>query len=124
MDEIFAERFWLLNLAYRFPLWPGSERVRLQLSWDYAQVDYLEGHALPRQGLRGLGVDLTIEFTDRITLILGYGYGLDAPRNRGLRRPRAQHPAGGQVLDRPGTPAGGAEERAAPTGCRPSRPRH
>ena len=35
----------------------------------------------PGQGLRGLGVDLTIGFTARLTLILGYGYGLDAPRN-------------------------------------------
>jgi hypothetical protein len=84
VDEIFAESFGLLNLGYRFPLWPGSERVRLQLSWDYARVSYLAGHALPRQSLRGLGVDLTIGFTDRLTLILGYGYGLDAPRNQGF----------------------------------------
>jgi hypothetical protein len=82
VDEIFAQRFWLLNLSYRFPLWPGSERVRLQLSFDYARVDYLDGHALPRRNLRGVGLDVTVGLTDRITLILGYGYGIDAPRNR------------------------------------------
>jgi hypothetical protein len=27
-----------------------------------------------------VGADLTAALTDRLTLILGYGYGLDAPR--------------------------------------------
>lgn len=81
VDEVFARRFWLLNASYRFPLWPGSERVRLQLAGDYAQVDYLEGHALPRRTLRGVGAKLTVALTPRTMLILGYGYGLDAPRD-------------------------------------------
>jgi hypothetical protein len=81
VDEIFARRFWLVNVSYRFPLWPDSERVRLQLSFDYAQVDYLPRHVLPRSALRGVGADLTIAVTRGITLVLGYGYGIDAPRN-------------------------------------------
>ena len=51
MDEIFARRFWLVNLAYRFPLWPGQERVTLQVLADYARVTYLPGHRLPHSGL-------------------------------------------------------------------------
>ncbi|MBI4011832.1 MAG: hypothetical protein HY359_05960 [Candidatus Rokubacteria bacterium] len=80
VDEVFARRFWLLNASYRFPAWPGTERVKLQLSFDYARLDYLPGHVLPRRALRGVGVDVTAALTDRLTLILGYGYGLDAPR--------------------------------------------
>jgi hypothetical protein len=81
LDEIFARRFWLVNLGYRFPVWPGSDRVKLQLSYDYAQVDYVTGHALPRHGLRGAGADLCVMVTKRLTVVLGYGYGWDAPRN-------------------------------------------
>jgi hypothetical protein len=84
VDEVFASRFWLLNASYRFPLWPGSRRVRLQLSFDYARVGYLEGHALPRRNLRGVGADLSIALTKWATLVLGYGYGWDAPRGRGF----------------------------------------
>ncbi len=84
VDEIYARRFWLLNAAYRFPLWPGSERVKLQLAFDYAVVDYLAGHTLPRRSLRGLGADLNVALTDWVTLLLGYGYGWDAPRNGGF----------------------------------------
>ncbi len=84
VDEIFARRFWLVNLAHRFPLWPDGDRVRLQLSFDYAQVDYLPRHVLPRSTLRGVGADLTISVRSGITLVLGYGYGIDAPRNSGF----------------------------------------
>ena len=81
VDEVFARRFWLLNVAYRFPIWPGGERVKLQLAFDYAMVEYLAGHALPRRGLRGVGADLNIALTDWAMLVLGYGYGWDAPRD-------------------------------------------
>jgi hypothetical protein len=81
VDEVFAHHFWLMNASYRFPLWPGSKRFRLQLAFDYARVGYLAGHALPRRDLRGLGADLSVALTERATLVLGYGYGWDAPRD-------------------------------------------
>jgi hypothetical protein len=81
VEEVFARRFWLVNLAYRFPLVPDSDRVQLQLSFDYARVDYLSGHELPRHGLRGAGIDLCLVLTKQIRLMLGWGYGFDAPRN-------------------------------------------
>jgi hypothetical protein len=77
VEEVFARRFWLLNFAYRFPILPDSERVKLQLSFDYARVDYASGHELPRHGLRGVGVAVT----RRLSLMLGWGYGFDALRN-------------------------------------------
>jgi hypothetical protein len=58
--------------------------VQLQLSADYAQVDYLSGHALPRKQLRGLGLDLPIALTSQMTVMVGYGYGVDAPRGTGF----------------------------------------
>jgi hypothetical protein len=84
VDEILARRFWLVNLAYRFPIWPGQDRVHLQLLADYARVDYLPGHRLPHSGLAGVGANLLIALTKRITLVAGYGYGIDAPRSRGF----------------------------------------
>jgi hypothetical protein len=84
VEEIFARRFVLVNLAYRFPLWPGQDRVHLQLLADYARVDYLEGHRLPRSGLAGVGANLSFALTKRITLAVGYGYGIDAPRGDGF----------------------------------------
>ena len=41
VEEIFARRFWLMNLASRFPIWPGQDLVHLQLLADYARVDYI-----------------------------------------------------------------------------------
>jgi hypothetical protein len=84
VEEIFAQRFLLVNLAYRFPIWPGQDRVHLQLLADYARVDYIRGHRLPRSGLAGVGANLSVALTKRITLVVGYGYGIDAPRNHGF----------------------------------------
>jgi hypothetical protein len=81
IEEVFARRFWLLNLAYRFPVLPDSERIQLQLSFDYARVDYASGHELPRHGLRGVGIDLSLVLTRQIRFMMGWGYGFDAPRN-------------------------------------------
>jgi hypothetical protein len=81
VEEIFARRFWLVNVAYRFPIWPGQDRVHLQLLADYARVDYVRGHRLPRTGLAGVGANLSVALTKRITLAVGYGYGIDAPRD-------------------------------------------
>ncbi len=83
-DEIMARKFWLANFSYRMPAWPGSQRVQLQLSADYAQVEYLPGHSLPRKQLRGVGLDVPIALTSGITVVLGYGYGVDAPRGAGF----------------------------------------
>jgi len=84
VDEIFARRFWLLNASYRFPIWPGTDRVQLQISADYAQVDYFPGRRLPRSTLRGVGLDASVRLTRRLAFVFGYGYGIDAPRNGGF----------------------------------------
>jgi len=84
LDEVLAKRFWLVNLAYRFPIWPGQDRVNLQLLVDYARVGYLRGYRLPHGGLTGVGANLSVALTERITLVAGYGYGIDAPRHGGF----------------------------------------
>ena len=84
IEEVFARRFWLANVAYRFPIWPGQDRVHLQLLADYARVDYIRDHRLPRTGLTGVGTNLSIALTKRIILVVGYGYGIDAPRHHGF----------------------------------------
>jgi hypothetical protein len=84
VEEIFARRFLLVNLAYRFPIWPDQDRVQLQLLADYARVDYVRGHRLSRSGLAGVGANLSFALTKHITLAVGYGYGIDAPRSHGF----------------------------------------
>ena len=84
VEEVFAKRFWLLNASYRFPAWPGSRAVHLRISGDIAGVDYIAGHSLPRKQLHGVGGDLSVAFTPRVTFVVGYGYGFDAPRNDGF----------------------------------------
>lgn len=84
VEEIFARRFFLVNLAYRFPIWPGQDRVHLQLLADYARVDYLRHHRLPRSGLAGVGANVSLALTKRLTLVVGYGYGIDARRGHGF----------------------------------------
>jgi hypothetical protein len=83
-DEIFARRYVLINLSYRFPIWPGQDRVHLELVGDYARVDYVTSHHLPRSGLAGVGATLSVALTRGLTLAAGYGYGVDSPRNRGF----------------------------------------
>ena len=84
VEEVFAKRFWLLNASYRFPAWPGSRQVTLRIGGDMAGIDYIKGHKLPRKHLRGVGGDLSVAFTSRVTMVVGYGYGFDAPRNGGF----------------------------------------
>jgi hypothetical protein len=84
VEEVFARRFVLVNLAYRFPIWPGQDRVQLQLLADYARVEYIRDHRLPRRGLAGVGANLSVAITKRLTLAVGYGYGIDAPRDHGF----------------------------------------
>ena len=80
-EEIFAERYVLANLSYRFPIWPGQDRVHLELLGDYARVEYIKNHHLPHRGLAGVGANLSFNLTKDITLVVGYGYGVDAPRD-------------------------------------------
>ena len=84
VEEIFAKRFWLLNASYRFPAWPGSRAVYLRIAGDIAGVEYIDGHSLPRKHLHGVGADLSVAITPRVTVVAGYGYGFDAPRNGGF----------------------------------------
>jgi hypothetical protein len=70
----------LVNLAYRFPIWPGQDLVHLQLLGDYARVDYIQGHSLPRSNLAGVGANLSVAIMKRVDLVVGYGYGINAPR--------------------------------------------
>ncbi|MGH7358406.1 MAG: hypothetical protein ACREJR_06295 [Candidatus Rokuibacteriota bacterium] len=84
VEEVFAKRFWLVNASYRFPAWPGSRNVHLRVSFDIAGVDYVAGHQLPRDVLRGVGGDISVALTSRATVVFGYGYGIDAPRNGGF----------------------------------------
>ncbi len=90
VEEVFARSFWLMNFAYRFPIWPGQDLVHLQLLADVAQVNYIQGHQLPRSTLAGVGVNLSVAVTKRIDLVVGYGYGINAPRGNGF---------GGQEFD-------------------------
>ena len=83
-DEIFATRYRLVNAFYRVPLLPHSQRLRLQFDFDYAKVAYLRGHEEPRHDLVGLGTSLIVQVTSKSTLSLGFGYGVDAPRNGGF----------------------------------------
>jgi hypothetical protein len=84
VEEVFAKRFWLVNASYRFPAWPGSRSVRIRIGGDIAGVDYVDGHRLPREHLRGIGADVSVAITPRVTVVGGYGYGFDAPRNGGF----------------------------------------
>lgn len=82
-DEIFARRYLLLNLSYRFPIWPGQDRVYLELVGDYARVAYVTGHHLPGSDLAGVGGTVSFALTKGLTLAVGYGYGVNAPRRHG-----------------------------------------
>jgi hypothetical protein len=83
VDEVFARGFVLANLSYRFPIWPGQDRVQLEVLGDYAHVKFLAGHRLPRSDLAGVGVNLSWAITKGLTLVVGYGYGINAPRDHG-----------------------------------------
>ena len=73
-----------MNASYRFPAWPGTRRVHLRVSFDIAGVEYVAGHQLPRDVLRGVGGDISVALTPHATVVFGYGYGIDAPRNGGF----------------------------------------
>ena len=117
-DEIFARRYLLLNFSYRFPIWPGQDRVYLELLGDYARVAYVTNHHLPRSGLAGVGATLSFALTKGLTLAVGYGYGVDAPRHT-ASRPRGHHAPRIQVLEAEGLAADGLLLVAALTSLLP-----
>lgn len=82
--EIFARSFFLLNTSYRLPPFPDLQSLLLQLNFDYALVDYFSGHALPRESLNGLGADVIVKLRKNLTVRVGYGFGVDAPRRGGF----------------------------------------
>ena len=57
---------------------------RRAYSAAYARVDYIQKHRLPRSGLAAVGANLSVALTKRITLVVGYGYGIDARRGHGF----------------------------------------
>ncbi len=81
VEEIYARRFALANAYYQFAPIPGIDWFRLQITGDYARIDYLSGHSLPHHNLAGVGLDAITAITKIATLVVGYGYGIDAPRH-------------------------------------------
>jgi hypothetical protein len=47
-------------------------------------VAYVTGHHLPRSDLAGVGATVSFALTKGLTLAVGYGYGVDAPRRHGF----------------------------------------
>ena len=79
--EVFAQRFALVNLSYQLAPIPAVDWLRLQVSGDYAWVDYFPGHSLPHRNLTAAGLDVIAAVFKGATLVVGYGYGFDAPRH-------------------------------------------
>jgi hypothetical protein len=82
VGEVFARRFFLANASYQLAPIPGVDWLRLEFSGDYARVDFFSGHSLPHHNLTSAGADIIASVTKSATLVLGYGYGFDAPRQR------------------------------------------
>ncbi len=80
VGEVFARRFGLVNASYQFAPIPGVDWFRLQLAADYAYVDYFSDHSLPHHNLVGAGADAITTIAKIATLVVGYGYGFNAPR--------------------------------------------
>ncbi len=80
--EVFARRFVLVNASYQLSPIPGVDWLRLQFSGDYARVAFFRDHALPHHNLTSAGADIIAALTKSGTLVLGYGYGFDAPRGK------------------------------------------
>lgn len=82
-NEIFASNYRLVNAFYRFPLLPDQRRLMLQLDFDYANIAYFQGYALPHRELIGIGADLIYDWSKAVRIVTGYGYGPGAPRPGG-----------------------------------------
>jgi hypothetical protein len=79
--EVFARRFGLINMSYQLTPIPAVDWLRLQLSGDYARVAFIPGHSLPHHNLTAAGADVIAAVFKGASLVVGYGYGFDAPRH-------------------------------------------
>ncbi len=78
--EVFARRFVLINASYQLAPIPGVDWLRLEFSGDYAHVNFFADHPLPHHNLTAAGVDVIAEVFKGASLVVGFGYGFDAPR--------------------------------------------
>jgi len=82
-QEISARNFVLANGNYLLPLDP-KKRWNLNLNVSSAFVDYLPGEGQPGNWLNGMGGGLLYHSpSDRLKIIAGCGYGVDAIRSHG-----------------------------------------
>jgi hypothetical protein len=79
--EVFARRFALVNASYQLAPIPAVDWLRLQFSGDYARVAFFPGHSLPHHKLTAAGADIIAAVFKGASLVVGYGYGFDAPRH-------------------------------------------
>jgi len=82
-QEISSRNFALANVNYSLPLDP-KKRWDLGLNVSSAFVDYLPGEGQPGNWLNGVGGGLLYHSpSDRLKIIAGCGYGVDAIHSRG-----------------------------------------
>jgi hypothetical protein len=82
-QEISARQFVLFNANYLLPLDP-AKLWSLDLNASTAVVDYLPGEGQPGNTLTGVGGGLLYHTpSQRVKLIVGYAYGIDAIRAAG-----------------------------------------
>ena len=79
--EVFARRFGLVNVSYQLAPIPAVDWLHLRCSGDYARVDFFSGHSLPHHNLTAAGADVIAAVFKGASLVVGYGYGFDAPRH-------------------------------------------
>ena len=70
----------------------GLRNVHLRISGDIAGVEYVDGHRLPREHLRGVGADVSIAITPRVTVVGGLRIRLRRAPQRWLRGARGSTP--------------------------------
>ncbi len=82
-QEISARQFVLFNANYLLPL-DHSQRWNLSVNEATAVVDYLPGEGQPGNWLTGVGGGIFYRApSDRLKIMLDYGYGVDAIRSHG-----------------------------------------
>jgi len=82
-QEISARQFVLLNANYLLPL-DEEKRWSIDVNAASAGVDYLPGEGQPGNWLSGVGGGILYHSpSDRLKILLDYGYGIDAIRSSG-----------------------------------------